>query len=138
MPRQSSVKNSSSSSPHTAIERRGFVTEVPATTTKTTTTMTAARKQVTTSMGKNSGNQVLSRSTTYKYLKINESLVKENIPKLKVSAPRRDVVSSHQQQDYNISSGSERNLYIKNTNESYSYLRQLNAQPSRTKLHNES
>ena len=102
----------------------GLAIVVPATTIKTTTTTTttAARKQVTTSRvttstGKNSGNQVLSRSTTYEYLKINESLVTENIPRSKVSAPRRDVVSSHRRQDYYISSGSERNSYIKNTSE---------------------
>ena len=107
------------------IERRGFVIEVPATTIKTTTTTTttAARKQVTTSRvtrstGKNSGNhQVLSRRITYEYLKINERLVTDNIPRSKVLAPRRDVVSSHQRQDYNISSGSERNSYRKNTSE---------------------
>ena len=43
------------------------------------------------------GNQVLSRSTTYEYLKINQSLVTKKIPRSKVSAP--------QGQYYNTSSG---------------------------------
>ena len=80
--------------------------------------LTAAKKQVTTSTGKNSGNhQVLSITITYEYLNTNERLVTYNMPRPKVSAPRRDVVSSHQRQYYNMSSGSERNSYRKNTSE---------------------
>ena len=125
MSRQPSAKNSSSSSPHTVIERHEFVTEVPASTITTTTT---------TSTGENLGNLVLSRNTTYDYLKISESLAQENVPRSKVSAPG---VTSHQRKDYDIRSGSERNSYTKESNENYSYLHQLNAQPSCTERHDE-